>query len=572
MPRLLAIDLGTHAVKVTAFRGTGRTWTFDERYDVRVPQDGAPPTLESRLVALDALFSDRPNLKPTTSDAVALALPGGVSTFHRLTMPFTDRGKVEQTLPFAIEAEVPFDLDDMILGWRVLSQREQTVVLAALARKDQLEVWIGALAQRGLDPAVVDVDGELMAPFAAGADGGRGGPGASVAVVDIGHSHTSVSVVRGGQVEWTRSVNVGGWSFTRAIQQALQCSWADAEARKHGRLIAAAAPPGAEDETTDTIGTALQISPSEEQDPAESGYRMLPPQAREAMDGAIGLLLAEIRSTLIQAEDILSTSIDEVRVVGGGSRIPELWGYLQQDLGVTVSRPGLEVPASFALSHALGLQAAGQAGSPAIDLRLGQLAYRGGTDWVRAGVVYGGMGLGIFVLASVVLFGFRYWQLDREGDAADDQIRTIVGTTFPELPPATIEDTTTALSLMAEETEDAVNRAASLTQTGTPPTIDAWYALTEAFPAHPGVTVELSELSISADVISFTAETDGYASSAAVEESLQKDPRFKNATKGDETKTATGRVRFPISIPLGEVAAPADPDARTPSKTGKEAG
>lgn len=572
MPRLLAIDLGTHAVKVTAFRGTGRTWTYDERYDVRVPQDGAPPTLESRLVALDALFSDRPNLKPTSADAVALALPGGVTTFHRLTMPFVDRGKVEQTLPFAIEAEVPFDLEDMVLGWRVLSQREQTVVLAALARKDQLEVWIGALAQRGLDPAVVYVDGELMAPFAAGADGGRGGPGASVAVVDIGHSHTAVSVVRGGQVEWTRSVNVGGWSFTRAIQQALQCSWAEAEARKHGRLIAARTEGSEEHEET-----ALQISPSEEQDPAESGYRMLPQAAREAMDGAIGLLLAEIRSTLIQAEDILGTSIEEVRVVGGGSRIPELWTYLQQDLGVPVTRPGLEVPASFALSHALALQAAGQAGSPAIDLRVGSLAYRGGTDWVRAAVVYGGMGLGIFVTASLVLFGFRYWQLSREGAAADEQIRTIVSTTFPEIPVTALEDTSAAVALMAEETEDAVNRAAALTQTGTPPTIDAWHALTEAFPPHPGVTVEVSELNISADAISFTAETDGYASSAAVETSLRQDPRFKNATKGDETRTANGRVRFPISIPLGDVAPPAEegagaPGTRTPSKTGKEEG
>jgi Tfp pilus assembly PilM family ATPase len=539
VPRLLAIDLGSHAVKLTTLRGNGRQWSVDERMDLRVPQDGAEvPALATRMAALTTLFEDRPELKPTASDAVALALPGGLATFHRLTMPFSDRAKVEQTLPFAVEAEVPFDLDTMALGWRVVASGESTTVLAALAVQEELGSWIGQLAALGFDPSVVFVDGELAAPHAAGAGG-------VVAVIDLGHTHSAVSVVRAGQVEWTRSVNVGGWSFTRAIQQALRCSWAEAEARKHGRVVGDAP----------TLPPTLAAAPSSERDPEASGYATLPAPAREAMDGAIGLLLAELRSSLIQAEDQLGVGVDEVRLTGGSSLIPELQAYLAQDLGVPVTRVTGEASPPFALGQALALHASGQAGAPAIDLRVGALAFRGGTDWMRSAVIYGGLGLVGLTVAALALFTFRYAMLIREQSSVDAEIHTIVATAFPELG-ATIQNNDTALAVMAEETEAAANRAEALSQKGVPPTIAALHDLTVAFPPHPAVTVEVSDLQITRDSISFTAETDGYAASAAVEEALKKTEAFQNATKGDETKTTGGRVRFPITIPLGD--APAD--------------
>jgi general secretion pathway protein L len=537
MPRLLGIDLGSHSVKVTALRATGRQWVVEGRYDQRVEQEGGVPTLDARLSALDALFAVNSKLRPIASDVVALALPGDIATFHRISMPFSERSKVEQTLPFAVEAEVPFDLADMVLGWRAVSSGPQTQVLTALVRRDRLETWIGALDQRGLDPSVVYVDGEMLAPLAIGTDGRPAG-GLVVAVVDVGHSHTTVSVVRGGQVEWTRSVNVGGWSFTRAIQQALSCSWAEAEARKHGRAL----PQDGDD--------ALLDEPDD-----GSGYRTLPPAARQAMDGAIGLLLAEVRTTLVQSEDVLGVGVDEVRLIGGGARIPELRGYLQENLGVPVSLAGGEAPPLYALSNALAQHAAGQTGSSAIDLRIGSLAWRGRTDWLRAVLTYGVGGLAVFAVAAAAVFVFRYISLSRELAATDAEIREVITTSFPTLPATSFKDNSTAVALMAGETEDAIRRADVLTNEGPPPTVNAYYELTKAFPPADTVTVEVSELIISRDKISFVAETDGYASSAAVEESLRATEKFSQATKGDETKTGSGRVRFPITIPLGEAAA-----------------
>lgn len=555
MPRLIALDMGSHAVKVTTFRvGSRGQVDLDKRFHRAVPQDGTSPTLEHRLAALDALVDDHPEVKPSGSDVVVLAWPSSEAAFHRVAMPFADRAQIERTLPFAIENEVPFELDEMVLSWRVAEQMGQSQVLAVLSKRDRVAEWLNALAERGLDPAAVHVDADLFGPWGAQlplpvvTDDGTPPRSALVAVIDVGHVHTSVSIVRNGTVVYVRSVNVGGWSFTRAIQDALGCSWAEAEALKHGQQHADLPP---DEEVTDP-GVRRH-----------SGYSALPAEARQAVDGAVGLLLAEVRSALIKAEDTLEGEVVEVRVCGGSARIDELWDYLAADLGVPVGRAtdprGEPSPGAFAVTQALAVASVASGSGPA-DLRVGALAYRGRTDVLRAALGYGVVFAGFFTAALVVMFAVQYQSLRTEQSETEEAVRQIVTRAFPEVPPGSLQTMSAAVAVMREFTQDAVQRAEVLGagSTGIPPTVDTLYHVTKAFPEHPTVTVELSDLTITPQSISFNAETDTYAAAAMVEESLKKDPRFANASKGQDQKLANQRIRFPVTIPLGDAAAEGD--------------
>ena len=540
MPRLIAVDLGSHTVKLSTYRSVGRKYVFEERYSQPVLQDGTPPILEARLGALDDLLDAHPTLTARGSDVVTAVLPGEYASFHRLTLPFTDKAQIEKTLSFAVEAEVPFDLDDMVMGHRIVEVTDSSDVLVCLVRHDALGGWIEHLADRSMDPAGVYVDGEILGHFGSGGEPvPEGAVPSAVAVIDIGHVHTVVGVVSEDVVQHCRTINVGGYAFTRAIQQALGCSWEEAEARKHG-----------------------SFSDSEATDPGRprrgsSGYGQLPDAARAAVDGAIGLLLAEIRSTLIKAEDNLGVDVTEVRLVGGGSRIPELWDYLASDLGIPVGRatdPGGEpVPAAFAMTHAVAMEVSGQSPVDAIDLRLGDLAFRGGTDVFRAMLTYGVVGLAFFSMAAVVVFGIQYRGLMGEHSTARAELVEVVIQANPEVTEDLLTDGATAVSVMAAATEDTVQRLEMLGDgsRGVPKTIDMLAKLTSAFPPNETTKVEVSTLSITPTTISFDAETDGFSSSAKVEQDLQADELFKHATKGDEKKLSNGRIRFPITIPLG---------------------
>lgn len=564
MARVISIDLGSHAVKLSTWKvGSRNAVEPDKRFSQPVPQDGGLPTLEHRLAALDALIDDQPRLKASSSDLVLVSWPSNDTAFHRLTMPFNDRAQIERTLPFAVENEVPFELDDMVLAWRMGETGEHTSVVALLARRERVREWLDALAERGFDPAALHVDADLFGPWAfeppavvVDADAVDRPPPPLVAILDVGHTHTSVSVVRGGAVQFARSVNVGGHAFTKAIQDALGCSWDEAERYKHGELTA-----DVEDAVTDA-GSGRH-----------SGYDQLPAKARERVDAAIGLLLAEVRSTLIKAEDVLEGEIAEVRLCGGSSRMAVLWEYLESDLGVPVraavppadkaaakgdkSAARERLPPEFAVAWALAQTTASSLALPA-DLRVGQLAFKGKADILKSLLGYGFVGAALFAMAVTVVTAFQYRSLVVEQRDAEREVRDIVKASFPETPDSLLETLDQARAVMAGNTEDAVQRAEVLGQGHSiPPTIDALYELTTSFPPHPDVTVELSELTITRTSITFTAEAPGgYAASSAIEAKLKENPRYKELQKGQEQKLASGAVRFPLSIPLDNSGAP----------------
>jgi type IV pilus assembly protein PilM len=562
MPRLIALDLGSHAVKATVFNVASRSQLeLTQRYQQPVPQDGVAPTFEHRLAALDALLDDTPALKPTSSDIVLLAWPSTEAAFHRVAMPFTDKAQIERTLPFAVENEVPFELEEMVLAWRIAEQQDQTYVLAALARQARVAEWLAALDRRGIDPASVHVDADVFGSWGGGVamlvdetpteplvrtpDGLNRAQEPLLAIIDLGHLHTTVSVIRNATVQYGRSINVGGWTFTRAIAEGTGLTWHEAEQLKH-----MGSQPGAEP---------------------------LAEEARTRLQAAFASLMAELRSALIKAEDSLHAEVVEVRITGGSSLMPGLAEAIHEDLGVPV-RQALDprfgdTPPEFAVAHALAYATSGGAGSP-IDLRVGQFLYKGRTDLVRSALVYGVAGAACFCLAALLMFAVQFRSLAAEQAETEAAVREIVQRSFPDLPESALESMGKAEAAMAGLTQDAVQRAEVLGNGtgGVPPTVDALYHLTGAFPPHPDVTVEVSDLTITPVSISLNAETDGFQSSSKVEESLKANPRFHTAVKGQETKLANGRVRFPITIPLGEEPVAADATGAQPetNKSGEE--
>lgn len=522
MPRMIAIDLGTHAAKVSVYRQAGRRSELEGQYAALVPQSGeAPPALSDRLMALDDLVDEHPEWT-NPSNEIGLVWPLAYASVRHITLPFTDRSQVDKTLPFSVEGEVPFDLEDMQLVWRPLSVDTETRALVTLLRRDRLEQWLNALAERGLDPKNIHLDGEILGRWVDDEQG-------TAAVIDVGHEHTVLAVVHRGRVVATRSIDVGGRHFTRAIAEALDCSWDEAEARKHGN------------------------DPSTPGDTAD-----LPPAAREAAESQMGLLLAEVRTTLIAVEDERGLEVQRVLLTGGGARLDPLASYLAEDLGLSLQRihdaEQVAVDPAFAAAYGLNMvQAHGAPKDALVQLRTGEFSYKGGVNVLRAVAVYGSAALAFFLVAVLVVFAVQYRNLSAEQAHLEERIESIVTETFPDVSAGQVQNSTTALAIMSERTQLTVQRADILASASRPPTMHTLYELTEAFPPPEQVTVTVEDLTITPTTITFNAETDGYASAARVEEALQGHPRFSEAAKSGDRKIRD-QVEFNVSIPLGENA------------------
>lgn len=534
MPLMIAVDLGSHAVKVTTYRTSGRRASLEDRFSYPVPQNGAIPSLEARLAALEALI-DEHNGWVGGSASIGFVMPGSEVSFRSLLLPFTDKAKVEQTLPFEVEEQVPFEMEDMQLGWRSSKRAteggEKSEVMAVLASKAVLDGYLAALKDAGMEPRSVVPDGELYAEY--------GAPGRAVAVIDIGHTRTNVALVDDGRVRSSRAINVGGYNFTLAIQRALNCEWGHAEAVKHGQIAAA-------DEVTQSTNAP------------RSGYATLAPAAKQAVDGAIGQLLAEIRSTLIRFEDTLGVDIQQVRLCGGSARIPELWSYLSTDLGIEVvpaedpEQGGAVVP-THATADAMARLLAGTSEVKPVDLRTGDYAFSGGVNTLRAILTYGTAGAMFFAVAAIGIFIYQYVDLLDQRAEVNERINAVVLETFPEIPPSQLDSRDKAEALMVEFTMDTVRMTETLPPANPekPEKIDLLHQLVKALPPHAEVPVELTSLELMEGAITFEGETDGFAQSQQIGDTLAGSTLFSRANKDQENRTSQGKVKFKFSIPLG---------------------
>jgi Tfp pilus assembly PilM family ATPase len=525
MARLIAIDLGSHAVKVTVLQGTGRDHELDAEFVQPVPQDGTlMPTLADRLASLDILL--RNHSEWFAAHITEVAWSGDRATVHRMTLPFTEAAQIDQTLPFMVEAEVPFDLEEMVLGWRKAD--DDGGVLVTLANEDDVRALVDALGERELDPRHVILDGDALGVFAKYSD-------TATAIIDIGHGHTVVSVARGGTTMHTRALSVAGHTFTRVIQEALGCSWGEAEALKHGSV---------DEEEATTAGHL-------DDDTTDPAFGNLPHKAREALYGAVGLLLAEVRSTLIHAEDSLGIEIEEILLTGGGSKVSEIRGYMEQDLGLPVR--GIEddtlgpVRPELALARGLSHRMTGEVETEATDLRVGDLAFRGGLDLTRAIMVYGGAGVGFFLVAVFFMFGWRMYTYGNELAEVESRLADVVAESVGDVP----GDMSSGgmVALMAEVVGEAQEEADFLGDGhALPETVDMLYQITRAFPPHPDVRVNVDSFELTQNAIKISGVTEGFSQVDSIQQKLSDAGLFREVVATPGSRNTKGRLNFTVDI------------------------
>jgi general secretion pathway protein L len=145
------------------------------------------------------------------ADGVAVAINGDQCFVHRIAIPATAAKRLEEVLPFEIEAQVPIDIDELVFDYRPLRRKESSdpvVVMTAAARiesvRARIELIQGALSRQ---PDRVGCGPFSLANLAAVVSPLRG-PG-PFALVDLGAERTEVTVLLNGEAVFVRTLSQG---------------------------------------------------------------------------------------------------------------------------------------------------------------------------------------------------------------------------------------------------------------------------------------------------------------------------------------------------------------------------
>ncbi len=228
--KILAIDIGGSAIKALVVESRFSRWQVAFHDVVAVPDSLEPfqagALSPGQIEALQAIQSRHAG----SVDRIVTNLPNSLYGARHLSFPFRDRRKVVSAVKFAIEDEIPFNLEDCVLSSHVYpSGEKESLVLTAYAPYSTLDPFVTSMDQIGLPAfALVPDDAALASLLLKEKNHSRRG----VAVLNLGHRRSSIQIFRDGVPVIHRTSMLGGYHLTQAIAGARRIGMQEAEVAK----------------------------------------------------------------------------------------------------------------------------------------------------------------------------------------------------------------------------------------------------------------------------------------------------------------------------------------------------
>jgi general secretion pathway protein L len=188
--RILALELADDRVQAALGERAWSSFALLGTYQSERAED------ESDLVpAIRRLLSQTGH-----PDIVISAIPGELVAKRLLTLPFSDRRKLDQAVPFALEEHLPFSVEEAVVAYLpLIRDGKNSLVLAGLVRREDLRAHLDLLAEAGLDPKTVTL-GSLALSFLINRARNGNGASSSHLLLELERRRTSVILLDNGGV------------------------------------------------------------------------------------------------------------------------------------------------------------------------------------------------------------------------------------------------------------------------------------------------------------------------------------------------------------------------------------
>ena len=241
---LLGIDISSTSVKLLELSRSGSRYRVESYAVEPLPANAVVEKNIAELEGVGQALSRLLTKAKTGVKSAAVAVSGSAVITKSIEM---DGGlsddELENQLKIEADQYIPYPLEEVAIDFEVQGPAARSPgrveVLLAACRKENVEIREAALALAGLTAKIVDVEAYalersygLLAPQL-----GVGHDELTVALVDIGATMTTLSVLHNGRTIYTREQLFGGRQLTEEIPRRYGLSMEEAGlAKKQGGL------------------------------------------------------------------------------------------------------------------------------------------------------------------------------------------------------------------------------------------------------------------------------------------------------------------------------------------------
>ena len=334
--RILSFDIGSYSIKATELdvtfgrielasyviervieseleevQATAQAGSTTESATAATPRQLLTP---GQLSAIRRVISDR----EYRYDRLVVNFPKAWITTRLFNFPTKDRKAIQNSLTFELDDDIPFSMNDIVYDFALLNPGEGigSNVFAAVSLRSDVTSLLSDLNALGLDPDTITIEtwglSHVLKRVIPKEYEGR-----PICVVNIGHKQTAIHMYVGDEPVISHVCLSGGADVTRAIAQAYNIPYDQAEQSKvDGAFLLT---------QTHLNGEVTGEVISDEQN-----------QFAAVIADSLSPIVREIKQTLMSYKSTHKHSPRAIFITGGTSLIPNMQLFLEEQLKIPV--------------------------------------------------------------------------------------------------------------------------------------------------------------------------------------------------------------------------------------------
>lgn len=243
-PPLLGLDISSTAVKLLELSWNGSRYRVESYAVEPLPPNSVVEKSVTDAEAVGEAIRRAVKRAGTRSKFAAVAVAGSSVITKVIPMPASlSDSEMEAQIELEADQYIPYPLEEVNLDFEVLGSQDKNPdsvdVLLAASRSENVDMRVASVESGGLSARVVDVEAyALENAFALFSDQlPDQGAGRTIAVIDVGATMTTLSVLHDLKIIYTRDQAFGGKQLTEEIMRRYGLSYEEAGmAKRQGGL------------------------------------------------------------------------------------------------------------------------------------------------------------------------------------------------------------------------------------------------------------------------------------------------------------------------------------------------
>lgn len=231
----LGIDIGSHCIKAVEIATKSQGWEVVNAAVAPCPPEAVKDGVVADIGEVSHVI--RTMLRDAGIKAVGAVcgIAGSQVIVRQVQFPKMPEAALRKSIKFEASKYISASIEDSVTEFEIIGDAEepgQMNVWLVAAPREMIDSRVAALEAVGLDPLAVDIEAFSLIRSLVEFSATDRYLHETVALVDMGASHTDVNVVSKGEFALTRNIPIAGASFTNAIKGLTGGSFQDAEQMK----------------------------------------------------------------------------------------------------------------------------------------------------------------------------------------------------------------------------------------------------------------------------------------------------------------------------------------------------